>query len=496
MTTGTIFVGFVSSPRGSPREGPAGRGRFTLGPVSSRPLRALPLLLALALLAALAGACDARRAAPATSPEPSATCPAVSDAPSPLPGVRPEHRTAAYWIERGRLGGGADEVVLSTSAIEAHRQRLGAGREDLLRPPDRAATLAQLRERLSPVRDKLASGALVLGDGSRAGPELLRALHAPAALSPPPGRHRVALGFVPIRCNPTAAVIVRPGGDSAFDRNLCSTARPQELLEVVGRWPNGMWVVRTRYTTGWVDADPDWSPPVDERLSPAIAGAPRLRAARDLELRAELSEARARVPIGTLVPVAADGVAWFATAEGVHRATPPDGLEPTTRPLTRRALIEEAFALLDSPYGWGGRGGGRDCSRLLMDVFEGFGLELPRNSAQQSAAGTSSIDLSPDLAEPERLAALDRAMRQGVVLLALPGHIMLYLGRDHRGTPMVLHSLAEYAEPCAPGTVTPDGAPDTIRRVDRVVVSDLTLGRGSARRSLLERVTRVVILGR
>jgi hypothetical protein len=71
-------------------------------------------------------------------------------------------------------------------------------------------------------------------------------------------------------------------------------------------------------------------------------------------------------------------------------------------------------------------------------VFETFGIRMPRHSSWQSRAGTFSIDLS-GTSEGDRLLLLDETSAAGVVLLHLPGHIMLYLGRDADDRPMALH---------------------------------------------------------
>jgi hypothetical protein len=65
---------------------------------------------------------------------------------------------------------------------------------------------------------------------------------------------------------------------------------------------------------------------------------------------------------------------------------------------------------------------------------------------------------------------------------------------------MVLHSFAEYLAPCPGAPAQPvRGAPasprETVLRADRVTISDLDLGRGSSRRSFIERLTRIVVLG-
>ncbi|MBC7171875.1 MAG: C40 family peptidase, partial [Polyangiaceae bacterium] len=141
------------------------------------------------------------------------------------------------------------------------------------------------------------------------------------------------------------------------------------------------------------------------------------------------------------------------------------------------------------PYGWGDRGGARDCSRYLLDVFASFGLEMPRHSGRQAAAGTFSIDASAVEDPAEKRLLIQAAAKSGIVLLHFPGHIMVYLGENEDGVPMAIHAFSEYLVPC-------DEGGETLRRVDRVEVSDLSLGAGSSRRSFLERITKIVVLGR
>jgi hypothetical protein len=197
--------------------------------------------------------------------------------------------------------------------------------------------------------------------------------------------------------------------------------------------------------------------------------------------------ASAALPDGTLVaPGAEAGRVHFATAAGGHLSTPIDSarLVPTTRPLTRRAVLAEAFRSLGHPYQWGDR----DCSSFLLDLFAGFGLELPRNSSDQARAGSFTITVDAAVGERERQGLIDAAARAGVVLLHFPGHIMLYLGRTAEGVPMVLHRFAEYLEPCG-------GRGETLISPNRVAVTTLDLGRGTSRRAFVERLTRIVVLG-
>lgn len=377
-------------------------------------------------------------------PADAGTCPEKLAAPLVLPHVTQEQRAASYWIA---LAKDADAEILSASAIADHNAALAQhdrghpnddplARYDLAAPEDPARLKRDLHDRISYMRERIADGRYVDAEGNK----LLPAAVAPFEKSPrvaSPGQAaQRALSDTPLRCGPRDAPLYSAPAagkavDAAFDRNSCSTIRKGELVRVIADWGGGLRLARTRYAMGWIGAS--------AKLSPALAPAE------------------------------------------VAAATP-------TRPLTRRALYEKAFAYLDQPYGWGGQQGGRDCSRFLMDVFGAFGLELPRHSGLQAQAGSMSIDVEKVGADEERLAMIDAAHERGAVLLHFPGHIMLYLGRSREGTPMAIHAFAEYLEPCA-------GGGDSLRVVDRIQVSDLSLGKQTTRRSFLERITRITVLG-
>ncbi len=389
-----------------------------------------------------------------------------------------------------------------------------AGRADLLGTPDPEGLRAQLERRFAFLAARFKSGKYVNADGSQLpAEEIEQTLKLPriATLDP---ELRVALTEVSVRCSPRADGYYTPSLDLAFDRNLCTTARAQEVVQVLARWSEGQLLARTSYALGWVDADAPLSPRLDPETARAFLYGPYERAGRDASLQTQtgLQEvARAtRLPrapdegrpppdnISGRAPVPVSDV-LVATGEGVLRGTPlePSDFVSTTRPLTRRALLTEAFSYLGDPYGWGGYKGGRDCSRFLLDVFASFGILLPRNSAEQAVAGAVTIEVPAEASEAERLRILDAANRRGVVLAHFPGHIMLYLGRDHRGVPMALHSFAEYLVPCEGRTAeTPEGELETLTIVGEVTVSDLELGRGSSRTAFIERIDRLAVFGR
>jgi hypothetical protein len=474
------------------------------------PIRSAAERASLVLLVALATACGAT----ADGTEPSAShaageegeaCPSTAPAPAILPHVEAKHRTLAYWLGRASALGDPDAPLLTTEDVADHNRGLRSDEAgsrvlaiDLGAPVPDDVLLAEVNERLSYMRGRAEAGELVDAEGERITGDALAALGPVEALPPRRPERRVALAPTPLHCGPRVEGLFTKPVDRAFDRNLCSTARAQEVVEILAAWPNGTKLARTRYAMGFVEADAPLSAPIPEALAPALLRGPRaeLVAAREVPLE---GGGEVALPAGTFLPPAevegadAPNVFVLATADGFRKsaALPADATIATARPLTRRALLTEAFRYLGSPYGWGDRGGARDCSRFLLDVFTSFGLELPRHSGRQAASGTFVIDVA-EVGDPhEKQLLLASAARSGIVLLHFPGHIMLYLGETEAGVPMAIHAFSEYLEPC-----DGEGGGETLRRVDRVEVSDLTLGEGTSRKSFLERLTKIVVLGR
>jgi hypothetical protein len=406
------------------------------------------LLLALSALTGCA-AQDAPRSAAPRETEGShaatrgAECPATLHAPAPLAGIPAQARTLEHWLAATARRFDLDAPLADAAWKHAHNAAvhgeggvgaLSAG--SLYEPIDETRTLERLNARLEFSHRALAEGSHVAADGAAISVEP----HVPfTKWTSIPGRTdelRVMLEPTMLRCTPRPESFYRVPVDLAFDRNNCSAIREGEEVRVLGRWPNGMRLVRTRYALGFIDGSARLGEPRDHR---------------------EAQAARVSVVAGT-------------------------------PPLTRRAFLAEAFSLLDQPYGWGGQDGGIDCSHFVLDVLGAFGVEMPRHSASQASAGLFSIDVG-GVSNPEaKLELIDAAHETGIVLLELPGHIMVYLGRYDDGRPMVLHSFSEYLEAC-------EGGGETVRRVDRVDVSDLSLGAGTSRTSFLERIRRVTVIG-
>lgn len=143
--------------------------------------------------------------------------------------------------------------------------------------------------------------------------------------------------------------------------------------------------------------------------------------------------------------------------------TPNDDLHRGFLPYTRNHTITQAFRFLGSVYGWGGQDESVDCSSFVGDVYRSMGIEIPRDADRQEAAMPHRTPMYGSTAE--RYATV-RTADVGALLFK-PGHVMMYLGTDDSGTPMVIHCASSYYA---------GGYKHYIRQV---IVSDLTYQNGS-----------------
>ncbi|MBI4394870.1 MAG: SH3 domain-containing protein [Candidatus Omnitrophica bacterium] len=143
---------------------------------------------------------------------------------------------------------------------------------------------------------------------------------------------------------------------------------------------------------------------------------------------------------------------------------------------TQRNIIRQAFKLLAARYGWGGMYNGRDCSGFTHDVFLSLGMDLPRDSDQQTLIGTQRgyFRLGENAAAKT---AILKSATPGITLLKMPMHMMLYLG-EVDGRFFVIHST--WAERVSMTS-------DEKNRINQVVVSDLSLNGRSYLGSLFDR---------
>lgn len=430
-----------------------------------------------------------------------APCPAEEweTAPAPLPGVQQGQEKADYWVARHPE---PDRPILTPEGIEAmNRAALGVSDTelaDVLAVPDPLEGIV--------VRKAIAD---VLAESRQSkGYDHTNRL-IPAAFY---NRIETSIGAVPAVIRPAWGLVTsrtslrrlptneafydRPYGNE-FDRFQYSVLECGNPVAVLHRTADGAWAfVRTSYTMGWV---PSAAIAVGDKLSiesfmrsrPLVAtgGMVPVYTDRGFSVHA------VSIPMGTRLPLVEKAgshtsvtLPWRAPDGRVRFVTgyirPDADVSVGYLPYTPRNLYRQLFKLEGHPYGWGDLFDGRDCSRLVMDVFSTFGFTMPRNSRRQAAFNPAGRKDTAALSEADKVKIL-KELGNRPALLYMPGHIMIHLGIVD-GKVYAIHSAWGLRESALLGERTV--------MAGRVVVSDITRG-GGARGSLLKRVTSITPLG-
>jgi len=423
------------------------------------------------------------------APAPASAVLALCEA-GPVPAAfAPGADAASEGIEVWADAGADDSVLADAVQLATHRVRtaaLSGGAGDPWRTGiDTEGVLADARRRLASFEDELRRGEVIEQEsGSLA--DARGFIDRAQAVD----HGRLVVTETQLHCAPSEAGILRlPDRDAAFDRNACTTLHPGELVRVHARADAGRWLlVDAGHTTGWV-RPAGLSERISEDDRRAWRDAEHVWALRDDVKTAGGVPVRMGVGLPLVTREASTITVRIATAAGPANDTIAADAAITIghAPLRRGAVLEAAFAQLGAPYGWGGRAGARDCSQFLRDTFAPFGIDLPRHSSVQALAGFTTIDVA-GWSDTAKLAEIDRASKRGLVLEYMPGHIMLDIGaRD--GRRWSISSIAEFLVPC------PSREGDTVHRLDRVALTDLETGRGSARGAFVDRITTLAVFG-
>lgn len=427
--------------------------------------------------------------------------------PLPVPGRFPSlpetHKAPGFWIAGHPC---PDRVILGEAEIRAFNRELMEdlkALEDILNPaqcPSGAALRASLEETWG---EELRKG-LFTGDERPCDRSFLDALRHEMALERIPETLLPRYGLLTARADqrvlPTAMALYRTRDIQEIDQLQNSTLDLGTPILLLHEARNGAWVYGMTPTCGgWVPKETValCSRQALEGFLRADPAALVLEARTDLYVDPERRQYRETLGMGVRLPLVrleAD----VAVVTAPYRL--PDGtlsLGPaylrrghiTTGPLpyTPRHALEQAFELLHSPYGWGDAHGGLDCSRLIQRVFSTMGLLLPRNSFDQARVGRPLATFAEGTPGRTREALLESHGLGGISLVSVPGHVMLYLGSDGK-RPYVLHALFGYREPSREG--------ERLRLVNRVHVTDLSLGEGTARGPVRDRLRHLRLLGR
>lgn len=422
-------------------------------------------------------------------------------APTLLPGTDRAMKTDGYWAARHPF---PDRIILDRQGIDDLNRRI---RDELELTRDITQIESpvpgkRVRDRARSRLDSRAGRSLYRADGTTAAPEFYAALAALMDLDAIPShiplRWGLIVRYTDQRSLPTAEPLYAKQDDWDFDRLQNSAHDIGTPVAVTHATADGKWFyVIDELSEGWVLSEAVGLCSLEEMRR--FAGAERFAVVtrakgalfRDAGLREYHDYARmgARLPLAgieggvaaVILPVRDDDGA-LSVQTGYIRS---DDIHEGYLPYTPRAVIRQAFELLNAPYGWGGMYGEQDCSRFVQEVFATVGISLPRNSSKQARAG-EMIGEYPDSAENgEKLKALSEEAIGGCTLLYLRGHIMLFLGMAD-GVPYAIHSTWGYREPAS--------WKERVRVINRVAVTNMSLGEGSKKGSYLGRLRAIRLI--
>ncbi len=96
-------------------------------------------------------------------------------------------------------------------------------------------------------------------------------------------------------------------------------------------------------------------------------------------------------------------------------------------PYTKENVYKLANAYINTPYSWGGKDVGVDCSSFISNLYRTFGFIFPRNTSSQNSSVGSVINLG-SISDIEKLNIIDGTNPS---LLYMNGHVMLYIGVEN-----------------------------------------------------------------
>lgn len=271
------------------------------------------------------------------------------------------------------------------------------------------------------------------------------------ALDSFPSRNDAAIAVAPghLRGLPTQLPFYEKSDGAPFDMLSYPQVKLNEPLRVLHRSRDGVWLfVETGYSNGWLETRDVAL--VDESFIDTWLMAPLLVIVRDYQ---PVSDGRGvgtfPAKVGTILPLTQAGEGWWearvaSAGEGGRAETrssriPKEAAAPFPLPFGPDNVTLIGDQLLGQPYGWGESYGLRDCSALLRDFFAPFGIWLPRTSSDQMASVPQRLPLAA-LAPAQKEEEIRSKSLPFLTLIHKPGHVMLYVGEDGDGRPLVFHS--------------------------------------------------------
>ena len=119
-----------------------------------------------------------------------------------------------------------------------------------------------------------------------------------------------------------------------------------------------------------------------------------------------------------------------------------DDVTPGYLSLTPANILKQSFKLLGDRYGWAGDLRANDCTGIIREVYNCFGILIPRG-AQSKVKGVFKTDMS-EMSDKEKLGVF--AGLEAGSLIYMPGHAMIYIGTVDN-VPYVINANGGFTPP-------------------------------------------------
>lgn len=423
-------------------------------------------------------------------------------APSALQFTTRAMKTSGFWIS---LHPQADQLILTKEETKAFNDRIVQElklNRDMSEFPYEYSK-EEIRGALSQPLEEIKGKNYYLSSGEKAAEVFFKDIEDNLRLEDIPHQIEVKFGLIVHYANqrilPTDEILTQIPYDIDFDELQNSALDVGTAVSILHETKDKEWYyTESELTSGWVKKEDIALCSKDElnRFLKQPLFAVVIKPKADIFLNQQMLDYYDYVRMGVKLPLIAtldrDSVeVTIPTRNSEGKVLFRDGyvrakdVHAGFLPFTARTILEEAFEMLNEPYGWGGMYGEQDCSRFLQEVFATVGISLPRNSSSQAKVGKVLAQFNENTPPEEKYNMLKTKGVGGLTFLPMKGHIMLYLGMvDERL--FAIHAPWGYREPA--------GGKDRVRVINRVVVSDLSLGEGSKKGSLLNRINKVILL--
>ncbi|MBQ7454129.1 MAG: SH3 domain-containing protein [Selenomonadaceae bacterium] len=413
--------------------------------------------------------------------------------------IQDNRATADYWVGKNKPG---EQVFVATSELEMLNLQIRQKSANTI------VDLASYPEKVYPqwMKDKI-SRTMAIGRFQEAAvPKLFKKGAALTEFSYTQAQKNCGLDVVPSVCTVRYALTVdrtnirllpeedgwfEDASDTHYDQLQATVIDPSEPVAVlVDSQDKNFVFVESRTYAGWVKPS---ALAFTDRATWLKYAAPKSYLTV-IASRKTIPHGKAFYQMGGRVLLRANDLqkdgTWAITMPGVDANStiieqgfniPNDnGVVKGALACSENNLIRQAFRFLGEGYGWGGLEKNVDCSSFVQDVYRSVGIELPRDTNRQEKAMARSISIK-SMTRDQKLEILKKS-KPGSLLFA-PGHVMILLGTDDKGEPIVIHALSSY--------YTFDNNQTAKHYVRKVLVSDLHF----MNRDKVEMIDRITSVG-